>query len=549
MKYTVLFIAAVLMFLSGAAQSTDPESVGKGINSPYNEMNPVLHPDGKTMYFTRSNHPENIGGRRDKGDIWVSVLGEDGWQPATNIGEPLNNAEYNAVVGFSADGRTMFLHNVYTREYRPLPIQGISVSYRRGSSWSYPVPVPIQSFYNRSDHQSVSLSHDGRVMVMAIESYATYGVEDIYVSFLRSNGEWTHPLNLGPDINTNLQEMTPTLLKDNKTLIFASNGHGGYGSMDLFYSERLDDTWTRWSKPQNLGPAVNTRGRETYYFVSPDEEYAYFVSTQNSEGYGDIKRIRLGREDLARQVEAVEAELVEEETEVVREETERVREEAVGTAEVPVVEPTPETIAPPVITASIEGRIVNVKSNETIPARIVFIPINVEGQNQVDEDAARGLYKVHLKPGTYMAKASAAGFMSYEEEVHIGTGTMTRNFELSPLDVGAVFTLNNVLFTRGTIELLESSFQELDQIVEVLKTNPSVKIELAGHTDNQGSARLNMRLSQERVETVKNYLVQKGIDSSRITGKGYGGSRPIASNNSEETRRLNRRVEFTVVQN
>jgi OmpA-OmpF porin, OOP family len=548
MKYSVLVIVAFFLYLTVTAQSAGPESLGKAINSPVNEMNPVLHPDGKTLYFTRANHPDNVGGKRDKGDIWVSVLGVDGWEVATNVGAPLNNAEYNAVIGFSADGRTMFLHNIYTREYRPLPTQGISVSYRRGNSWSFPEPVPINYFYNTSDHQSISISSDGRIMVMAIESFASYGAEDIYVSFLRSNGEWTGPLNVGPDINTRFQEMTPTLLKDNKTLIFASNGHGGYGSMDLFYSERLDDTWTRWSKPQNLGPAINTKGRETYYFLSPDEEYAYFVSTQNSEGYGDIKRIRLDREDLAKQVEAPETE--EFISQIIEDTPER--ESVVEKEEILAIdEPLPEITPAPASVVWVEGKIANVKNNEAIEASIAFTPLNVEGQDMIDGDAANGFYKIQIKPGTYRVKATATGFMTLEEEVHVDVGTQAviKNFELSPLDIGAVFRLNNVLFTRGTTELLESSYPELDQVTEVLKANPQIKIELSGHTDNQGSARLNLRLSQERVESVKQYLIQKGIDPGRITGKGYGGSRPIASNNSEATRMLNRRVEFTILQN
>src|SRR5690606_15345860 len=183
------------------------EPLDTAVNTKYNEINPVIHPDGKSIYFTRANHPENIGGRKDPGDIWVSAWTGDGWSQARNIGKPVNNAKYNAVVGFSNDGTRMFLQNTYNPNQKTGPGQGVSVSTLKGGSWSEPEPVNMRYFYNKSTHQSGALSADGRIMLLSLESYGTYGAEDIYVSFLKSNGEWTNPQNLGSDINTAMQEM------------------------------------------------------------------------------------------------------------------------------------------------------------------------------------------------------------------------------------------------------------------------------------------------------------------------------------------------------
>jgi outer membrane protein OmpA-like peptidoglycan-associated protein len=139
--------------------------------------------------------------------------------------------------------------------------------------------------------------------------------------------------------------------------------------------------------------------------------------------------------------------------------------------------------------------------------------------------------------------------MSVTQELQLSSADVSRDFELDPLEVGATFRLNKVYFERGTSTLLEDSFEELEGVVELLNENPGIKIELSGHTDNQGSSKLNIKLSQERVDVVELYLTEHGIESKRIKGKGYGGTRPVASNASEETRKLNRRVEITILKN
>lgn len=516
----------ILLSLSFPSRGQSPERLDTVINSVYNEINPVLSPDGRTLYFTRANHPANAGGKKDPGDIWLSTLGDNGWSDARRLDGPVNNRNFNAIIGFSKDGAKMYLHNQYKKGDPKFDKRGVSVAARQGDSWGFPENLPVKHFINRSGHQSASISQDEKIMLFGIESYANYGAEDIYVSFLK-NGQWTDPLNLGSAINTHLQEMTPVLLKDNKTLIFASNGRGGMGSFDLFSSRRLDDSWQKWTTPVNLG-SINSRGRDTYYHISPDEKYIYFVSTQNSEGYGDINRMPITPEDLAAQVEPALAAGGETDSSVLAlEETE----EAPGDGMI-----------------RLAGQIMSEKSGAPVNAQISFH----SAQTSEVIESAGGAYTIDLPEGKYAVRVSAKGYMTIEEQVSFsgsGEGSYARNFTLSPLEVGSTFRLSSVLFHRGSTDLVDSSYAELNRVAEVMKENGGLFIELGGHTDNVGNSRLNLKLSQERVEAVKSYLVEQGIAAERITGKGYGGSKPIASNRSEETRKLNRRVEFTIIGN
>ncbi len=496
--------------------------VSDSINSPYDEQAPVLNSEGNILYFTRSKHPDNLGGKKDEGDIWYAEKDDNGnWSTPKNIGEPLNSKYYNAVIG--VDGNAIYLVGHYVPTNRRPSTRGVSVSFYQNGSWSFPQPVDIPYFDNYSDHQSACLSYDGRIMVHAIETYNTRGAEDLYVSFRKTDGSWTDVKNLGSAINTDYQEKTPFLAADNRTLIFSSNGMGGEGSMDLFKTERLDDSWKNWTEPENLGNVINTTGRELYYFVMPGSDEAIFCSTQNSDGYGDVKYYRLKPEEI---IEPVETVIMEQDT-VIREFI--VEEDMLV----------------------LRGKIFNAVNNEPIGAEIsVFLDENTEIAD-LESDTATGEFQLEIASrNNFLFRVSAKGFMNVEDRIRAGDteeNLVLRNYYLEPLAVGKTFKLNNVHFHRATDNLVDSAYAELDNVYRMMENNPGIAIELSGHTDNQGSARKNLALSQARVEVVKQYLIDKGIDPGRISGKGYGGSQPVASNRTEETRRLNRRVEFKVI--
>ncbi len=527
-SHLILVISIILFFATETTgQSIDMKdlpAVTKALNSRWDENNPVLSPDGMTMYFTRANDSSNVGGVKDKGDIWFSVLDENGhWGEPKNLGEPVNDNTRNSILGFSPDGNVMFLNLQKRHEGGYISNIGVAFSVKQGSGWSKPKKMQVDYYVNKSDYQSGCVSRDGSVMLLSMQSYGTRGEEDLYVSFYQ-NGKWSQPKNLGSEVNTSGQEMTPYITADLKTLYFSSNGFGGKGGRDLFKSERLDDTWRNWSKPKNLGSKINSKGVELSYFIDYLNEVGYFSTTQNSDGYGDIRvlpvEIAIPDSVLADTTKTFEELALEEQPSV------------------PVNNQ--ETL--------FRGRVVNARTGRPIAAAVKITGSGFEESLNTLE--SNGLFEVRLPAGTtsFAISVKAPGFMSYNDEVReISADGKVVVFSLTPLTVGTTIRLNKVYFERGKAVLLDSSYAELDNLVEMLKENPDIKIELSGHTDNQGNAKLNLKLSQDRVEAVKAYLVSKGIDAKRIKGKGYGGTRPVASNASEETRRLNRRVEFKII--
>jgi len=529
MKYFIfLFFGLGLSAFNADGQQLTSKSFF-GLNSPLDEQSPVLSPDGKTLYFTIANHPQNVGGKKDKGDIWQSVLIGDQWSAPIHTGTVLNNKDYNAVGGFSADGKQMFLLGHYSSN-GDVKTQGISVSRNNGTGWSTPENISIPYFLNKNQTISGHVNATGNVFVFAGEAFSTLGVEDIYVSVKDATGKWSEPKNLGRNINTSFQEWSPWLSEDTRYLYFSSNGRQGYGSFDVYYAQRLDDTWAKWSAPINMGAGVNSEGRELFYTPFPKQEIALFTSTQNSDGYGDVKMYRPPKEAL----DSLMKKAVELPPDTVVKLVEIVREKPITNDEK---------------TVRVWGQVNNLNTNDPIAARINF---HSESDFQVVA-GPDGFFSINVPSvDEYSIKVEAPGFVGSFEKLDIRTFEMKElemNFKLQPVAVGATVNLKSVLFQQSTANLLDESYDELNMVVDFLKTNPNVEIELAGHTDNRGLQVHNMRLSRERVEKVKEYLTSKGIDAKRITGKGYGGIKPIADNDAEVTRRLNRRVEFTIIKN
>ena len=257
-----LFLLLGVGLLAGGslrAQGRDSvflENLGPNVNSSYDEVGPVISPDGKTLYFDRPNHPENFG----DDDIWVSELQANGsWSLGRNIGAPLNNADNNFVSSVTPDGNTLLLGNVYNRDGSMGP--GVSIVRRTRTGWGTPQALKIRNYYSTASTANYSLANDGKTLLMAIQRNDSYGEMDLYVSFLQPNNEWSEPMNLGPDINSTGYDRTPFLAADGVTLYFSSDGLGGYGSSDIFVSRRLDSTWQRWSKRPACACSATQRRR------------------------------------------------------------------------------------------------------------------------------------------------------------------------------------------------------------------------------------------------------------------------------------------------
>ncbi|MCF6361168.1 MAG: OmpA family protein [Cyclobacteriaceae bacterium] len=526
MKKAVFFIIFLLVTFKGVSQHS---LVGKEpiFNSYADEQNPVLSPDGRTVYFIRSHHSQNVGRKMDLGDIWYSSLDSTSgkWSSPQNIGFLLNNQFHNGVIGFGLKNE-MYLYNIYELDGKTPKSRGVSVvdPIDPPKYWTVPITSTVRYFYNLSDNHSISISDDKKVMMLSLESFKTRGAEDLYVSFwLPRLNAWSEPKNLGDQINTMYQEVTPYLAADNKTLYFSSNGHGGMGSKDIFSSKRLDKSWTNWSKPVNLGPDVNTEGAEMYYQYLADKALAMYTSTKNSDGYGDIHFKDMPIPKMAETI-GYEIEL------------------PMDTAVFSVEKEPSKSVA----FKQILGSIINVKTKSPISATIRISSTGFEN-NQTLATA----YAFDLPSASeYTLVVEADGYISHSEKINISSNQpsqLEHNIELQPIEKGTTVKLDLVLFKRGTTEILEESYEQLDLMIQMMKDNDTMEIELGGHTDNVGNSRLNKKLSQERVDEVVKYFIDNGISSNRLSGKGYGGSKPIASNKSEKTRRLNRRVEFTVV--
>ncbi len=517
-RYSVILIPG---WFNSGAQSISQKSFAR-VNSAYDEQSPFISPDGKVLYWTLANHPDNIGGKKDPGDIWYAVWTGEEWSLPIHGGNKINDEGYNAVGGFSHDGERMFLLSHYSKGAGSAT-QGIAVSIRTAEGWSSPENITIPYFLNRSATLQGFLATTVEAFVFSADSYSTRGAEDIYVSVLES-GRWSEPRNLGRKINSAFQEFSPGLSDDGRFLYFASNGRKGYGSFDIYYAERLDDTWTNWSEPVSMGANVNSEGRELFYRTYPERNFALYTSTLNSDGYGDIKYYR-PPQDLPDSL----------------------------------IQPRPDTIVKMVeirrdkpITGDekmfqVYGRVTSSKTGKPVTATLTFHSDSVYSAVAGPD----GRFKIKFPSvNEYSLRVEAAGYVGNFEKLDVRTYEMKSlemNFKLQPIEIGATVNLKSVLFQQSTYNLLPESNDELDLVVSFMQSNPKVEILLSGHTDNRGNAVQNVKLSQKRVERVKGYLVSKGINGKRIAGKGFGGSKPIASNDAEETRRLNRRVEFTIV--
>jgi len=476
------------------------ENLGPNINSRYDEVGPVISPDGKTLYFDRSNHPDNFG----DDDIWVSTLRPDGsWSPAVNFGPPLNNRYNNFVCSVTPDGNTLLLGNVYLPDGTMGP--GASIVRRTRNGWGKPEALKIRNYYSVAQAVNYRLANDGRTLLMSVQRSDGYGEMDLYVSFLEKNGEWSEPLNLGPDVNTAGFDRTPFLAADGETLYFASDGHGGFGSSDIFVTRRLDSTWRRWSPPENLGRPISTEGWDGFFTLPASGDYAYLVSSQNAYGAADIFRVKL---------------------------TAALRPKAV---------------------ALVSGRVLDARTRMPIAGTVVYQSTGDAGESgTARSDPRMGTYKITLPAGeSYGFSVSANGYLPSSDRIDLSAvdtyREITRDFLLTPVKGEEPVTLNSVYFHTGSAELLQPAIEELDGLVKYLKANPATRAEIAGHTDNVGADDSNEELSRERADAVVNYLESQGIDAGRLVAQGYGESRPVASNATAAGRKRNRRVEFRLL--
>ena len=489
------------------------EQLDKNVNSDYSELNPLLSPDGKTLYFSRRNHPENIGGVNDKEDIWYSELGQDGkWTLAKNMGPKFNNASPNFVNAVSAAtpyGKSVLLVLGNRYEKNGKMLAGVSVSNNIGGSWTDPKPLTIEDDYNFNEKANYFLTNTRKVLLMSIEREDSRGGRDLYVSFAKNDSLWSKPMNIGAVVNTAGEETAPFLASDDKTLYFSSNGFSGYGGADVYISKRLDDTWTNWSTPENMGPDINTKLDDLFFNIPSTSDYAYY-SRGVTEDNIDIFRVKM---PLFRSPE-------------------------------------------PVIV--VKGKLIDAKTGKPIGAKIIYEEL--PGGKEVGiahSNPETGEYEIHLPGGKlYGFRAEAEGHISENQNLDLRDykkdGVVQTDIRLAPIEVATIepdtkILLNNIFFDFDRFSLRAESFPELNRIVVMMNEKPGMQVEISGHADPVGPGEYNMALSEHRARSVARYLADKGIVKERITVSYFGETRLVDTSNTKEGNQKNRRVEFKIL--
>ena len=469
-----------------------PINMGDSINSADLEYFPSLTIDGKKLIFTK-----RIGNNED---FYESDLLDSVWSKAVPLSGNINSPNYNeGAQNISQDGKWLIFTGCNFP--RGLGSCDLYISYLTKKGWTEPQNMGpnINSEFWES---TPSLSPDKRDLYFSSNVPGGFGGKDIWVSHRDEKGKWSVPYNLGPEINTTGDESTPFIHADNQTLYFNSTGHPGYSEKpDLFVTKKLPDG--KWSTPKNLGFPINTIDDEGSLVVAADGKTAYYSSDRSDTRGGlDIYTFEL-RKDIR-----------------------------------------------PLKTLWVKGQVYDAKTKNGLPSTIELTDVNsneVISRLQTDED---GNYLVTIPvEKDYAFNVNRKGYLLYSENYHISQdidSAFVADIPLQPIESRAMVVLKNVFFGTNETTLKPGSIVELDQVVALLKDNPTVKILITGHTDNVGKPEDNLKLSEGRALSVVNYLVSKGIAKDRLAHKGFGATKPIAGNDTEEGRAENRRTELEV---
>ena len=494
----------------------EPVNLGSAINSDYDEYWPSLTADEEAMVFTVLVPHDTARFRNEKlpktsrffgEDFYMSVKKDGKWSNRLPV-KTLNTKGNEGAQCLSADGKWMFFTSCGNAGSKSSC--DILFSYKTPMGWSKPVN-PGPPLNTRHWESQPSFSADGKTLYFASNRPGGKGQKDIWKAELIGFRDGNIPVfarvvNLGDHINTPDNESSPFIHHDNRTLYFSSDGWPGMGKMDLFISRR--NSKGKWSTPENLGYPINTMHDETGLVLNAKGTNAYFSSDGlPSETKGkDIYVFKM-----------------------------------------------PEKLRPDPVTY-VKGKVYDKETGKKLQAE--FVLKNIEtGDTIVSSvsDPYTGSFLVCLPAGRkYALSVLKPGYLFYSESFDIEEAKDADNphqlsVYLSPLKAGEKIILKNIFFATDSFELKKESYPELNTVVDLLKKNPDLKVEIGGHTDNVGSREYNIKLSENRARSVYDYLISQGIGKSRLKYKGYGFSEPVANNSNEEGRAKNRRTEMKVL--
>lgn len=519
------------------------DNLGPEINTNYPEYGPVISTDESVLIFT-SRRPTTTGGRMDEAlgeyfeDLYISYKVDGKWKPAENMGKPVNSEEHDATVAVSPDGMKLIIYNddkgdgnLY--ECRRLP-----------TGWSKPERMDYGTINTKAHESSASYSADQKTLYFVSTREGGMGGRDIWMSqYDEKKKKWGEPVNLGPNINTKYNEESVLIHPDGVTLYFSSQGHTSMGGYDIFKAEKKDGVW---QKPENLGYPINTPDDDVFFVINASGRRGYYSSFK-PDGYGekDLYMITfLGPEKPV---------MLQTEDNLMASKTAPVKEKII---EKPVEITTRKLTL-------LKGFIKDQRTLKPVSAEIELVDIE---DNKLlatfNNDAATGKYLVTLPSGNnYGIAVKAPGYLFHSENFNLPEEAafreVNKDIYLQPLEVGSKVVLKNIFYDYNKATLRPESINELDRVVELLKNNPTLKVEMSAHTDTRGSDAYNMKLSEQRAQSCVDYLISKGISADRLVAKGYGETQVVITDaeiaklkteeEKEEAHQQNRRTEIKVI--
>lgn len=477
----------------------NPINLGLNVNSSYDEYWPSLSADENTLVVTAnipkdSSSTQVIHNRQE--DFFISHRNAEGkWEPIKPIGKPLNTIFNEGAQSITSDGKKMYytvcrgVCNIFSSELTP------------DGTWSAPTRLlTINS--NKFSNKQPSISPDGRTLYFVSNRPGSYGGFDIYKTTLKDDGSWSAPENLGNTINTEGEEQSPFIHFDNQTLYFASDGHIGMGGLDLFVSRLSSDS--SWSIPKNLGYPINTYRDEDGLIVNARGTRAYYSSDRDSKHGRDIFTFDLD----------------------------------------PSIQPIPASY--------LTGTIKDSENGKPLKANFSLVDLTSEHIIMKSLSSDDGGYLVCIPTEkSYALYASATGYLFFSDHFELkGTHSIDKPFRkdiaLDPIKVNQIMQMRNIFFETDSYALKSESKVELNKLLDLLTSNKTIRIEVGGHTDSHGDDIYNQKLSENRAKAVVDYLIAHQIAPERVKWVGYGKTKPIADNKTEEGRSLNRRTEVKI---
>ena len=506
------------------------KNMGPLLNTKYSEFAPVITADESMLVFT-SRRPGSTGNLLDEKqdyfeDIYVSMNKNGEWQAPQNIGKPINTDGHDASIAISPDGSQIFI-------YKDDNNGDIFVSKFEGIEWSKPEGLG-KNVDTKHGETSVSMTADGKMIFFTSDREGGFGDLDIYMSKKDKKGKWGEAVNLGKIVNTEYAEESPFIHPDGKTLYFSSKGHDGMGDFDIFKTTLQSDG--SWSHPENLGYPINTSDDDIYFVLSADNKHGYY-SSQREDGYGekDLYMISMPKPEVLASVESKDVKLASKDT----------KKKIAPIAKV-------ESFNPVTI---LKGTVRDELTKDVLEADVIIIDNEKnETISEIKSNKTTGAYLVVLPSGkNYGIRVQHPSYLFHSENFDIPASTsyqeIVKDVDLKKIAVGSKIVLRNIFFDFDKATLRPESSAELENLFKVLTDNPNMKIEISGHTDNKGTAEYNKDLSQRRAKAVVDYLIGKGIKADRLKYAGYGFDQPIATNDTDEGRQLNRRTEFEIIGN